>query len=222
MNYKSLFLQYKVFIYPLVVGIASLIIIIFVITPQLLGFLTGRDELKQKKDRINILAVKAKELENFDQQEYTNELLNAFYYLPSSKDFGNIIGVFRELTASAGMSLTSLHPSTGSQTDAYTVRAEVVGPATSLGDLIEKIESSPRVMKLESVDTSTSTSGLLNATLTVFVYYAPPPQSLGSVDSPLPVLTEANLALLRSLSLPAGQSSGETIVIPSGKSNPFE
>ena len=222
MDISSLKLHYKTLIYPLVVGVASLILIIFVIVPQLQGFITGQDDLKLKQARLNTLEVKAKELESFNQEAYTEKLLNAFYYLPVDRDYNNIIGIFRELTASVGMSLTSLHPGAGQVSGSYLVKADIVGQVSSLGAMLEAIEKSPRVMKLESVETSTSTSGLLNATLTVSVYYASPPQSLGAVDAPLPKLTEGDQVVLSSLTPPSAQSGSTTIVLPSGKSNPFE
>ena len=222
MDINTLKLNYKTLIYPSAVGLASLIIIIFVIVPQLQSFLSGQDDLKLKQARLNTLEVKAKELESFDQDAYTEKLLNAFYYLPVDKDYSNIIGIFRELTASAGMSLTSLHPGSATAESSYLVKADIVGQVSSLGAMLEAIEKSPRVMKLESVETSTSTSGLLNATLTVSVYYASPPQSLGAVDAPLPKLTEGDQVVLSSLIPPSAQSSSTTIILPSGKSNPFE
>ena len=221
MDINTLKSNYKTLIYPSVVGLASLIIIIFVIVPQLQGFLSGQDDLKLKQARLNTLEVKAKELESFNQEAYTEKLLNAFYYLPVDKDYSNIIGIFRELTASAGMSLNSLHPGSGPAANSYSVKADIVGQTSSLGAMLEAIEKSPRVMKLESVETSTSTSGL-NATLTVSVYYDAPPQSLGAIDVPLPKLTEQDQVVLSSLTPPSAQSGSTTIVLPSGKSNPFE
>ena len=220
MDINTLKSNYKTLIYPSVVGLASLIIIIFVIVPQLQGFLSGQDDLKLKQARLNTLEVKAKELESFNQEAYTEKLLNAFYYLPVDKDYSNIIGIFRELTASAGMSLNSLHPGSGPAANSYSVKADIVGQTSSLGAMLEAIEKSPRVMKLESVETSTSTSGL-NATLTVSVYYDAPPQSLGAIDVPLPKLTEQDQVVLSSLTPPSAQSGSTTIVLPSGKSNPF-
>ena len=222
MDINTLKLHYKTIIYPLTVGIASLVLIIFVIIPQLQGFITGQDDLKTKQARLDVLEVKAKELESFNQEAYTEKLLNAFYYLPVDKDYSNIIGIFRELTASAGMSLNSLHPGSGPAANSYSVKADIVGQVSSLGAMLEAIEKSPRVMKLESVETSTPTSGLLNATLTVSVYYAAPPQSLGAIDVPLPKLTEQDQVVLSSLTPPSAQSSSTTIILPSGKSNPFE
>lgn len=219
---KNLFLQYRIFVYPLSVGLASLALIAFVIVPQLQGYLSGRDDLLQKQTRLNNLEVKAKELENFDQAVYSDKLLSAFYYLPVDKDLANIIGIFRELAAAAGMSLTSLFPSSGAETDSYTVKADVVGQSGNLGDLLDKIEKSPRVMQVVSVETSPSSSGLLNATLTVKVYFAPPPKSLGAIDAPLPKLTEADQIILSGLTAPSSQAPGQTIIIPTGKLNPFE
>lgn len=219
---KNLILQYKVLIYPLIVGLASAVLIVFVIVPQLRGFLSGQDDLKQKQARLNNLEVKAKELEGLDQKIYTEKLLAALYYLPVDKDFSNIIGIFRELTAAAGMSLTSLHPSVNSvASGSYSVKADVVGPVNNLGNLLDVIEKSPRVMKLQSIDTTPSTSGILNVTLSVSVYFSPTPVSLGAVDALLPQITQQDQIILNSLSLPS-EAPGQVITLPSGKANPFE
>jgi hypothetical protein len=221
---KSLYLQYKLIILPILVGIASLIIIVFVIVPQVQNLLEGQQKLSLEKNRLAIVEAKAEELENINQDIYNQKLGIALASLPIEKDLNVTIGVFRQLAASVSMSLSSMRlNSQGAENDGFTVRAEMFGPTKSLGDLLEVIDNSPRIMKLQSFETASvgNSTDVVSVSMIVKVYYSPAPTTLGPVDTPLPVLTERDGATLDKLTqnqIPLGQ----TVVLPNGKTNPFE
>lgn len=229
---KALIKKYKDLIYPVAVGVGSLILIVFVITPQLKGILEGRQTIQQTRDRINILEVKAVELEDLNEAELSTNLSLALYALPTDKDFNAIIGVFKELAASSGMSLVSLH--SNSLTDAeqgFVVKAEVVGPTPLLGQFLEIIEKSPRIMRMRLIDASTTGgANLASASVSVTVYFAAAPSSLGAAEAVLPELTDKDQQILAGLSKTIGTvtttatsaPAAPTIFKPEGKANPFE
>ena len=214
--------KYMIFIYPLAVGVASLILIFFVIVPQLQGFLSGQENVSSARIRLNNLDAKAATLANFDQKAYTEKLLAAFSSLPVDQDLSAIVGIFQNLTTSAGMALSNLRVGGEEEGNSYSVTAEVVGPANNLSLLLDVVDNSPRVMKLVTLDTNPAGGDLVNATISVNVFYAPAPDSLGLVDTPLPELTEEDQAILTSLTVPGSVGIPEPVLLPSGKSNPFE
>lgn len=223
---KNIFLQYKIFIYPLVVGIASLILIVFVIMPQLQGYLSGRENLSSSRIRLDNLDAKAETLQNFDHKAYADKLAVVLSSLPVDKDLSTIIGVFRNLTASAGMALSNLKIGGGDGSNSYSITAEVVGPAKNINLLLDVIDNSPRIMKLVSLETNPSGNDLINASVSVDVFYIPAPENLGSVEALLPELTEKDQAFLSSLKVSATTDVGtlpvSQVALPSGKANPFE
>lgn len=219
----KLFLQYKIFIYPVAVVAAALILVVFVIVPQLQGFFSGQVILNSARIRLDNLDAKASTLQNLDQKAYQDKLSAVFYSLPVDKDLDVIIGVFRNLTNSAGMILSALQIGASSEGgNSYSVTAEVIGPANNLSSLLDVIDNSPRVMKFLSLETNLVGSDLVNATIVVNVFYAPVAKSLGSVDALLPELTEKDQAILKSLTVSGSITSQEQVVLPSGKTNPFE
>lgn len=221
---KNLIYKYKIFLYPLLVMVCSVIIIIFLIIPQIKIFVLGQDKLSDSKELLNILEVKASELEGLDEVDLSQKLSVALAALPVEKDFASLIGVFKGLATASGMSLTSFHLAGASEPqNSYLVRAELIGSNSSLGQLLNNIEKASRVMRLQTLETSTSGVGnTIASTVTVLVFFQPGPKTLGPIDSALPKLSETDKAILAALTKVSSPEQSGVIILPSGKSNPFE
>ncbi len=220
---ENLISQYKLFIYPLVVVVASVVLIVFLILPQLKGLFLGQGNLNEAQGRLNVLSVKATELESLNANDLSQKLEVALAALPTDKDFSALIGIFKGLAGSSGMNLTSLHLGGGVDQDGFTVKADMIGSATSLGNLLSSIETSPRVMRVQSMETTSSGLGnTIFTTLTVLVYFSPSPKTLGSVDSALPNLSDDDQHVLATLARTNVGAINQPTSLPSGKSNPFE
>ena len=220
---ENLISQYKLFIYPLVVVVASVVLIVFLILPQLKGLFLGQGNLNEAQGRLNVLSVKATELESLNANDLSQKLEVALAALPTDKDFSALIGIFKGLAASYGMNLTSHHLGGGVHQYGFTVKADMIGSATSLGNLLSCIETSPRVMRVQSMETTSSGLGnTIFTTLTVLVYFSPSPKTLGSVDSALPNLSDDDQHVLATLARTNVGAINQPTSLPSGKSNPFE
>lgn len=221
---ENLFLKYRVFIYPLLVIASSVVIIMVLIIPQVKVLFMGQGRLSNSEERLSVLEVKAKELEDLDGNDLSQKLSFALAAMPTEKDYASLIGVFKGLTTASGMSLTSIHLAGGSENEnAFLVKAELIGAKTVLGRLLENIEKSPRVMKVQSVETTSSGSGdTIFVMITVKAYFESAPQTLGPIDSALPKLTDTDQVVLGTLVRSGSTVNTGPILLPSGKSNPFE
>lgn len=220
---KNLISQYKLFLYPIVVALSSTALIVFLIVPQFNGLLAGRGNLGKAEVRLNVLNVKAKELEGLNGADLNQKLTVALAALPTDKDFSALVGIFKSLVESSGMDLTSLHLGSGADQNGFIVKADMIGSTASLGVLLNNIESSPRIMRVRGVETTSSGIGnTISTTVTVLVYFAPSPKTLGSVDSALPKLSDNDQIILTSLSRINTGAISQPTSLPSGKANPFE
>ena len=228
--------EYKLFIYPAVVGLASLVLIIFLIIPQIKNLLANQGNLNEEQKRLNLLDVKAKELEALDTSNINGKLLLTLSALPVDKDLPTIIGVLRNTANQSGIILQSIHFSQKGD-KSYIVGADLVGTTSSLGVFLEMIEKSPRVMRVLSIDSGGGGAGnTITASVSIEVFYPPGPKSLGSVDAPLPKLSDKDQVILSNLSktpvtslisVASGSATPVSLApaavpIPAGKDNPFE
>lgn len=220
---------YRLFIFPAVIILSCLILIAFIIFPQASKLISNSKLEADLKSRHKILEAKAEVLESIDEQDLSSKVNTALSAYPSERDFASVVGLLQNLTQLSGFTISSLSlsQSTGSKygnSQSYSVKLEVLGPESLFPNFISSIESSPRIMRLSSMDiSSTRSTGILNLVLAIEVLYASLPATFGTVDSPLPKLTSKDEELIVKLAGISAISSPETVTLsPRGKSNPFE
>lgn len=223
---KVFYDQYKIFIYPLLVGLSSLFLILFLILPQIKGFLSGRENLQEAKENLKILTAKAEDLAAINEDTLRQKLGVALAALPPEKDFAQVLGVLQDVAQVSGVSLTSIQVGQAQAASAggsISVKAEVVGSKFVLAAFLRNVETASRVMKVGGVELAFSrTQDSADASILVDVFFAPTPQALGAVTESLPQITTEDEAIISSLSK-APVSTFSAVPSPTrGKSNPFE
>lgn len=226
--------KYKLVIFPMVVTLSSLILIVFVIYPQTAKLISGSRQEAEFREKSKFLEAKAEALENFDEADLSRKVDYALSSLPSDKDPGNIIGLLQGLASETSFSITSLTLSQKTtekdETQSYLVNLQVLGPKALVPILVTSIENSARIMKVNTIEISTTRdANALEAKLVVEVFFSPIPGTFGTVDSPLPEVTAKDEELISRLATTVstqGVSPQPTILGPilgpRGKSNPFE
>ena len=219
---------YKLYIFPAAVAISCLILIIFVIFPQLGKLLSNNKVATELRSKADFLEVKAQVLEGLDGNDLSSKLNYALLFFPAEKDFTNALGLLQNITSQSSFSILSF--ALGTQTavkgaQSYLVKLEVRGPKFLLPQLLSSIENSDRLMRVSSIEVNLSPDESVNAFLGIDALYLSAPASFGTTDSPLPTLTQADEQLITTL-VRAGevgqQPSVSTPGVPLGKSNPFE
>ncbi len=224
---KIFYDQYKILIYPVLVGLASLFLIFFLISPQIKSFLGGKENLEQARNKLEILTVKANDLEAINGDDLREKMGLSLIALPEEKDFSGVIGVMQEVAQISGVVLVSVQigqAQSQTATGGFPVKVGVVGSKLSMASFLENIERSSRVMKAGSMELSFSKlQDSVDAALMVDVFYAPTPTALGAVTDSLPLITPEDEKIIISLSrAPISTFSAQPANIPLGKSNPFE
>lgn len=223
------YFRYRLYIFPSVVALSSLFLIIFAIYPQTVKLLENQKVAGVLTDKSKFLATKVSALEGYDENDLSRKVsatLNAF---PADKDYGNTLGILQGLLVQSGFVISSISISNASgksgNVNSFEVRMETKGPRRLLQDLLVNLESSPRIMKVSSIDiSSVQSSQTIDAALVIEVLYSPQPQNLGSVDSPLPLLSQKEEELLTILLREADTINQPSLqqYVQRGKANPFE
>lgn len=224
------YLNFRLYIFPIVVALSSLILIVFVIYPQIVKLIDNQKVQRDLITKSKFLEAKASTLENLDQAELEKKVgyvLNAY---PPEPDFINVLGILQSVANQNGFNITTLSVNSGSGGSAgiqkYGIKLEAFGGKNLLPRFITSIESSKRIMKLGSVEISPGIDGnSVTVSLGVEVLYAKAPLSFGNVDSPLPEISQKDEELISTLAAFNAPVSGPvqpSSSSPRGKSNPFE
>lgn len=221
---------YRIFIFPAIVALSSLILIVSVIIPQFLALLTNQKNASDLLARSKSLEVKAQTLETFDSSDLERKLNYALSSLPEDKDFATVLGLIQNLAVQSGFSVTSI--SLGSSAaklanaQSYSIRLDVVGAKSLLDILFSNLEGSTRLMKVSNIDlTNSPNQQAVNASITLDILYSPLPTNFGSIDSPLPEVSDKDEQLISKLAkstAPSLSSPTNISLPPRGRANPFE
>ncbi|MBI2314643.1 hypothetical protein HYU93_01095 [Candidatus Daviesbacteria bacterium] len=225
---------YKLFIFPAVVALSSLFLIVFAIIPQTTKLLDNQKVASDLLNKSKFLETKASILEDYSNNDLSQQVENTLSVFPQEKDFGNILGLLQQLTAQSGFSVVSISlGESGSklaETNSYSVKLQVKGVKVLFQTLLNNLDNSLRLIRVSSIDVSTNQAfQTIDASLTLDALYSSVPQSFGTVDAPLSQLTQQEEGLLASLASTVEAERGsstvqpvEQPVSPRGKSNPFE
>lgn len=225
----SFYSKYQLIIFPILVAISSIILIVLMIYPQITRLLTNEQSLREIRHNLQFLEVKAQDLESLDEVDLTTRVSVSLAALPADKDFVQAVGAIQQLVQRSGFELISLQLGSSKESSGvlgFAIKIEISGPKITLGQLLTSIETSQRVMKVSSIEVTATRSGdLINASLTIDVFYSPVPSTIGAINAPLPKLTseEEELIITLSSAIPSAPAPPTTFVPqPRGKANPFE
>lgn len=222
--------NYKLLIFPTVVALSSLILIVLVILPQTIKLITNQKAGDDLLNRSQSLEVKAQTLESIDEEDLSRNVGYALAVYPSDKDFGNVVGIIQKITSQAGFNIVSLSlggaGSAKGGSQSFNISLQLIGSKALLPILLSGFENAPRLMRVGSLEVSSPGAGGIQVSLGIDVLFSPAPSDFGTVDSPLPQLSEKDEELLVKLARVSGQGGVSTgvssVSTPRGKTNPFE
>lgn len=232
-SWNKFYKRYRLFIFPAGVALSCLILIVFVMIPQISKIIEGTQRESEIRAKSQFLATKVEALEGYDEADLGQKVGYLLASLPPEKDFVTIIGLLQRITSENGFSIVSLSLGVGtggqsSQEQSYGVKMEAIGSKSLLNRLLNSIEGSPRLIRINDMEISAGRAGdFVNASLTIEVLFSPMPKDLGTVDSPLPEISESEQALIQRLArtqtVPAPAVGPSSVSLtPKGKANPFE
>ena len=227
----KLYLTYRLYIFPIIVGISSLILIIIVIYPQTISLITNQSVASEVFNKSKFLDTKVSALESYDEVDLANKVDIALEFYPTEKDIIPVFAILQNVATQKGFIINTMSlggsVAQSSKSQSFGIKMEAIGSKQLLASFLMGIESSKRLMRINSVDViSEGNSGGVWVAIEVEVLYSAPPKDLGSIDSPIPQLSSkdqevlSKLAVLNKVNISQQSASGSSGL--KGKSNPFE
>ncbi len=199
------------------VPFASLIIIavltIVFVKPKLMNALQQRQANILAKSNLKQLIQKTQALEAIDENEIKNKVRLIEDIFPSLRPVLELINSLEILSKEENVPFEGIELKPGKIDEAvktsgkqsFDISYELSGNLAKISSLINRLETTPPLMKIEKIDLKvddrkeSTLASLLSAGLTVKVFYQAMPETIGSVDSVLPIITDEEVEILKKL-----------------------
>ena len=191
----------------------------------------------QLRTRLDKLKAKDKLMSSLDYQYYQENLPRINQVLPLSKDYVSLFTTFDQLQAKTGILIAKTNfqlgmistssasiVKTSGTTVIMPITLEVVGGQMQLDEFMKSLSDySGRILTVDNIQLGITEDRLIKAKLSGNAYFYPPPATLGSIESPLPMVDNAKEDILKKIAdypLPVSrEDEGKTI--PVGKKDLF-
>lgn len=220
---------YRLYIFPTIVALSSIFLIVFAIYPQIMKMITNQKNVNDLTIKSKLLETKVTALEGLDTEDLAQKVGIAIVSLPAEKDYGGALDLLQQLVITSGFRISSISLSNSvnklGNTDGLEVKLDVKGVRNMFQTLLDNIDNSPRLVRINNFDVSSiSSQQLIDASLTVEVLFVRLPQSQASTDAPLLELNQKDKELLTNLARNnnISSTSGGEVSTVRGKVNPFE
>ena len=112
-NIKVLYNHYKEFLLPVGVILASILVIIYIIFPQIQQYFSSQSLVSVEQQKLNTLKNNYNLLVSLDDTQITSNLKTLSSALPAQKDFAGIIDAISYVSAKTGVSVGNFEFSLG-------------------------------------------------------------------------------------------------------------
>lgn len=225
-NIIKFYSTYKLYIFPAIVGLSGIFLIVFAIYPQTAKLISNQKKSEDLMSRYIILSDKVSALESYNQEDLAEKMKAVLNVFPREQDFADAFTVLPQLISGSGFIVTSIsleNSSDDGSVNSFGMRMDLSGNMNFFQNLLNNLEYSPRLLKINSIDISSNpASGATSVSLGLQVLYASIPADAGTPDSPLPALSQKDEDLLGKLKQINIVLPKSALTSPRGKINPFE
>ncbi len=227
-NLLKFYQNYRLYVFPTIVALSSLLLIALIIFPQASKLISNQRDEGELINKSRFMETKVSALEGYNNEDLSHKLEVALQAYPANKDFEVAVGLLQQLALGSGFNLASVSLGSSGKAsagaDSYELKLEMVGGKSNLPILLKNLESAPRLIRVNSIDLASNNDlQAINVSLVVAVLFASAPSNFGSVDSPLPDFNQKEEDLIAKLvreNVVTAQI--DSVSTPKGKSNPFE
>lgn len=224
---NPLFLKYRTFLVPIISFLVCIILILFIIIPQIQDYLRSQSEEESLNGRIFQLTQKREVLESIDTDLYKSNLEMAMRVLPSDQDIPGAVGDLLVLLSSNRLRLVGISFSGGDfslyGSKALVIKIDTEGDADSMKSFLSNMGDSIRIMRVGRIETSGDSTGGIIVSFDVAAFYDPIPVVSNSLDAPVALPTKEDLEFIKRIE--TAQDLGPDDLgstTPLGKDNLFE
>ncbi len=203
--------KYKQYTIPSII-----IVVIFTLTLVLLKPILGKtlSLSKENKDNAKMVAKlveKSEKLKAVDQAEIESKVLAVENVFPSRKPVLNLLASLEQLSLDEQVGFAGIELKPGqidekvkSKVQNFDISFSVEGKLNNISSFINKLEKTSPLMRINKMDlnmiSESSLSSNLKIVLLVKVFYQLPPDDVGKLDAPFPILTQDEVNIIERIS----------------------
>lgn len=199
-NLRILYKHYKGFLLPIGVILVSILVIIYVITPQIQQYFNSQNSVNTEQQKLNTLNANYNLLNSLNDAQIAANLNILSQALPAQKDFAGIINAVSYVSAKTGVSVGNFEFSLGdlsASTFAGTaypstkISISLKGNPKNIANFASEIVKTMPIAEVTSMNVAGNAS-----TLGVLFYYKPfPPQNISNQTQILPLSASDQLLI---------------------------
>jgi len=211
-NLVLLYQHYKEFLLPVGVILASILVIIYVVFPQIQQYFNSQSLIKIEQQKLNALNNDYTLLTSLDDATIASDLSTLSLTLPAQKDFAGIIDAISYVSAKTGVAVGNFEFSLGNLSSsnfggtAYPstqINISLRGNPESIANFAHEIVKTMPIAEVTAINITGGTGSL-----TVLFYYKPFPAQDISDQTQIVPLSSSQLSLIKEVS--AWNSVGQT------------
>jgi Tfp pilus assembly protein PilO len=227
---KEFYLNNKFAIWPVISGAAVILMLSLVIIPRAMSLMEVNKQISQTQDKIQLLNEKATKLESINKDELEQQLEVVLTVLPLTDAVPDALTVIQSLMSKSSLNLQTTNYVAASKTAGLnysTIRLSAAGKVASVKDFLINLNDAPRLFQVESVSLTFSKDGDdTSLDIPLSIISAPAPETIGTIDQPLPVLSEQDKSLITQFkqsidALTQSSTQSAQVAVPLGKEDPF-
>lgn len=225
---SQIYQKYQFVIVPVIAAIVCILLLVFILLPQISNSFTTSKNLEAAQNKYNELNKKIKTLEEVDITSYKESITTALTAVPSDKDIpGSINQLLFMINNSELKMINIVISTTGTPVKAlnsFNVKLDVEGDLAQIKDFITQIKKAPRIIELNGVELSTGKDNIAQASLSLLVFYQEISNNLEDVEKAVTPLNNNDKQTLSTISENSKNISSDLTPIlngPRGKDDPF-
>lgn len=217
-NILVLYKHYKDFLLPIGVILVSILVIIYIIFPQVQQYFNSQDLLKTEQQKLETLTNNYNFLLSLNDAKTNSDFNLLSLALPPQKDFAGIIDAISYVSAKTGVAVGDFQFSLGNLSavnfggTAYPstkISINLKGDAKGIASFINELSKTIPIAQTTTINISND-----EGAITVLFYYKPfPSQNIGDQAPVVPPSTR-DTALIKEVS--SWNSVGQTLLPASG------
>lgn len=200
---KSLFREYKDFILPVFVIFSSVLLLFFVVIPQLNQYFASSKELSDETQKLNVLKNNYNFLSNLDDSKTADDLKLLSKVLPPNKDFTGILNALSVVSSKTNVTIGNFSFSLGDlskssqQTGSFPFLKMDVDLGGDAGSIVKFMNELNKTAPLAEAKVIKGAGRLY--LLTIVFYYKPFPPKNVSDEEPVVPLSAQSSSLIKDI-----------------------
>lgn len=221
-------IKYKTFLLISLIWLVVFFSFLGFLRPKIANVFQLQKKISQDKKKLTLLTQKLAMLEGLDEGEILTKSQLSLKALPPEKDIAAILFVLKTLSFQTEVTLRQIGLEPGELSSSkkelsfLTLSLKASGEEERIRTFLEKIELALPLMRIEKISITPKESFLVEADIGLNVFFFPVSEVLGSVETPLPIISPREEQVYQEL---AKFNSYLIEEIPSstavGRENPF-